>query len=144
MPALSVGVILDSAPTQQHHVATLAALEHAADALSVTLDTRVTPSDARDRGAPVESYAAIVVGPGSPYRDPDAVLARIRAARERGVRVALLVRLRLRLLGPLASLIRQPNTNATPRRSNPIDAAYREVDAALDPLSAALRLQHAA
>jgi hypothetical protein len=56
----------------------------------------------------------------------------------------LLVKLRLRLLGPLASLIRQPNTNAAPRRSNSVDAAYREIDAALDHLSAALGLQLAA
>ena len=56
----------------------------------------------------------------------------------------VLVKLRLRLLGPLASLIRQPGTNAAPRRSNSVDAAYREVDTALDHLSAALGLQHAA
>jgi hypothetical protein len=56
----------------------------------------------------------------------------------------LLVKLRLRLLGPLASLIHQPNTKAPPRRSNSVDAAYREVDTALDHLSAALGLQHAA
>ena len=56
----------------------------------------------------------------------------------------LLVKLRLRLLGPLVSLIRQPNTNTAPRRSNSVDAAYREVDTALDHLSAALGLQLAA
>jgi hypothetical protein len=56
----------------------------------------------------------------------------------------LLVKLRLRLLGPLVSLIRQPNTTAAPRHSNSVDAAYREVDSALDHLSAALGLQHAA
>jgi len=56
----------------------------------------------------------------------------------------LLVKLRLRLLGPLVGVIRQPNTNGAPRRSNPVDAAYREVDTALDHLSAALGLQHAA
>jgi hypothetical protein len=56
----------------------------------------------------------------------------------------LLVKLRLRLLGPLASLIRQPHTNASPRCSNRVDTAYREVDTALDHLSAALGLQLAA
>jgi RNA polymerase sigma-70 factor, ECF subfamily len=56
----------------------------------------------------------------------------------------LLVKLRLRLLGPLASLIRQPNSTAAPRCSNSVDAAYHEVDTALDHLSAALGLQHAA
>ena len=56
----------------------------------------------------------------------------------------LLVKLRTRLLGPLASLIHLPKPNATPRRSNPVDAAYREIDTALDNLSAALGLQLAA
>ena len=49
----------------------------------------------------------------------------------------LLVKLRTRLLGPLASLIHQPSTNS-PRRP------YNSVDTALDHLSAALGLQHAA
>jgi hypothetical protein len=56
----------------------------------------------------------------------------------------LLVKLRMRLLGPLASLIRQPYTSGAPRPSNSVDTAYREVDTALDHLSAALGLQHAA
>ena len=56
----------------------------------------------------------------------------------------LLVKLRTRLLGPLTSLIRQPNIKLSPPPSNSVDAAYREVDTALDHLSAALGLQKAA
>ena len=56
----------------------------------------------------------------------------------------LLVKLRLRLLGPLATLIQQPTTHAATRRGNSVDAAYHEIDAALDHLSAALGLQLAA
>jgi hypothetical protein len=56
----------------------------------------------------------------------------------------LLVKLRTRLLGPLASLIRQSTANAHPRHSNPVDAAYGEINTAMDHLSAALGLQHAA
>ena len=56
----------------------------------------------------------------------------------------LLVKLRVRLLGPLVALIRQPNTSPTSRGSNSVDAAYRDIDTALDHLSAALGLQHAA
>jgi len=56
----------------------------------------------------------------------------------------LLVKLRMRLLGPLLSVIRQPNATSLPRRSNLVDAAYHEVDTALDHLSAALGLQLAA
>ena len=39
----------------------------------------------------------------------------------------LLVKLRLRLLGPLTSLIRQPRTSTPPRRFHSVDADYREV-----------------
>jgi len=56
----------------------------------------------------------------------------------------LLVKLRMRLLGPLSSLIQQPTTKPSARHLNLVDAAYHEVDAALDHLSAALGLQHAA
>jgi len=56
----------------------------------------------------------------------------------------LLVKLRLRLLGPLITLVAHSNSNATQTRSNSVDAAYREIDTALDHLSAALGLQHAA
>ncbi len=56
----------------------------------------------------------------------------------------LLVKLRTRLLGPLATL----TTNTTPRpptlQTNSVDAAFREVDTALDHLSAALGLKRAA
>jgi hypothetical protein len=56
----------------------------------------------------------------------------------------VLVKLRSRLLGPLASLIHQPRATIPSRHLNSVDAAYREVDTALDHLSAALGLQHAA
>ena len=56
----------------------------------------------------------------------------------------LLVKLRTRLLGPLATL----TTNTNPRRPtshpNSVDAAFREVDTALDHLSAALGFNTAA
>lgn len=56
----------------------------------------------------------------------------------------LLVKLRTRLLGPLASLIHQTNTHSPSHHRNSVDAAYREVDTALNHLSAALGLQPAA
>jgi hypothetical protein len=56
----------------------------------------------------------------------------------------LLVKLRMRLLGPLTSLIHQPRATTHGRHLNSVDAAYHEVDTALDHLSAALGLQHAA
>ena len=56
----------------------------------------------------------------------------------------LLVKLRMRLFGPLVSLIQQPHDTATPQPTASVDAAYREVVISLDHLSAAFGLQHAA
>jgi hypothetical protein len=54
-----------------------------------------------------------------------------------------LVKLRTRLLGPLATLL--TNTNLPPSQySNSVDAAFSHVETALDHLSAALGLQQAA
>jgi CTP synthase (UTP-ammonia lyase) len=82
--AISVGVLMDLPPGQAHHVATLAALEHAASALALDLDVCVVGTDQLGQHDPLTD-AAIVVGPGSPYRDPEGVMQVIRAARERGV-----------------------------------------------------------
>jgi hypothetical protein len=56
----------------------------------------------------------------------------------------LLVKLRLRLLGPLASLATQPSPHRPTLRQDSVDTAFHEVDTALDHLCAALGLQHAA
>jgi hypothetical protein len=45
--AISVGVLMDLPPGQAHHVATLAALEHAAGALAFDLDVCVVGTDQR-------------------------------------------------------------------------------------------------
>jgi hypothetical protein len=57
----------------------------------------------------------------------------------------LLVKLRMRLLGPLATLL----TTSSSRRSqlphpNSVDAPFRQIDSALDHLTDAIGLQHAA
>jgi hypothetical protein len=55
----------------------------------------------------------------------------------------LLVKLRARLLGPLATLATQSSTHRPPPH-NSVEAAFHDVDTALDHLCAALGLQHAA
>jgi hypothetical protein len=55
----------------------------------------------------------------------------------------LLVKLRMRLLGPLVTLTSKPRPSAAVR-SNSVDNAFAELDAALDHLSLALGLQTAA
>jgi DNA-binding transcriptional ArsR family regulator len=56
----------------------------------------------------------------------------------------LLVKLRTRLLGPLATLVTNTNPYHPPAHRNSVDAAFREVDTALDHLSVALGLTRAA
>ena len=56
----------------------------------------------------------------------------------------LLVKLRTRLLGPLATLAAQSSPRRTPRIQNSIDAAFHQLDTALDQLCTALGLQPAA
>jgi hypothetical protein len=56
----------------------------------------------------------------------------------------LLVKLRTRLLGPLATLVTTSSPNRERLRPNSVDAAFREVDTALDHLSVALGLMRAA
>jgi hypothetical protein len=56
----------------------------------------------------------------------------------------LLVKLRTRLLGPLVSMLTTSSGHPVPLASNSVDAAFREIDAALDRLSATLGLTRAA
>jgi CTP synthase (UTP-ammonia lyase) len=86
MAAPLIRVLMDLPPTQRYHVATLAAIDHAAVVLGLDLDVQVLTTDALGNPADLaDTSAAIVVGPGSPYRDPEAVLTVIRLARERGI-----------------------------------------------------------
>jgi CTP synthase (UTP-ammonia lyase) len=83
---LTIGVLMDLAPEQAYHAATVAALRHAADALSLDARIDVVRTDTlRDRPDVATAYTGLVIGPGSPYRDAEAVLDAIRSARERGV-----------------------------------------------------------
>ena len=80
MPTMTV--LIDSPPTAPYHVATIAALRHAidlrVDRSSFVID--VVRTDAVDGIGD-----AVVIGPGTPYRDPRAAEDVITAARERGI-----------------------------------------------------------
>ena len=56
----------------------------------------------------------------------------------------LLVKLRARLLGPLATLAVQPTPQRPPVAHNSVDAAFRQLDSALDQLCVTLGLRNAA
>ena len=77
---MTVTVLLDSEPTQRFHRATVAALEHAITASGASIAIDVVHTDAiRSLGN------GVVIGPGSPYRDPRAAEDTIRTAREQGI-----------------------------------------------------------
>ena len=70
---------------QGYGAATIAALDHAAQTLSVQPHVRLVPTDTIDHRVIADPGAAVVVGPGSPYRNPEGVLEVIRSARENGI-----------------------------------------------------------
>ena len=76
----TITVVMDLAPDRPYHRATVAAIGHAADAAGVAVDVQVVTTDAV--GALGDG---VVIGPGSPYREPAAVERVIRGARERGL-----------------------------------------------------------
>lgn len=79
-------VLTDYEPGHRFRIATFEALRHASVFTGRAAQVREVGTDGiGDPGAFVAGAAAVVVGPGSPYRDPEAVLAVIRAAREREV-----------------------------------------------------------
>jgi CTP synthase (UTP-ammonia lyase) len=83
--ATVVTVLIDLPPDQPYRGATLAALDHAAGRLETTIEARVLRTDAIDARLIADPGSAVVVGPGSPYRDPEAVHAVVRSARERSI-----------------------------------------------------------
>ena len=79
----TVAVLMDLPPDHPYHRATLAALDHAASGSPVR--SVVVPTDSIGGRTARSLGEAVVVGPGSPYVDADAVLEVIASAREQGV-----------------------------------------------------------
>ena len=80
-----ISVLIDLAPGQRYRAATLTALEHASDRQRASVEVRVVPTDTIDRRLVADPGTAVVIGPGSPYRNPEGVLEVVRSARERGI-----------------------------------------------------------
>jgi CTP synthase (UTP-ammonia lyase) len=84
--AVVVTVLIDLPADHRFHRATLAALEHASDERQIPLDVRVVPTDEiRDAVWLAGAGSAVIIGPGSPYRDPEAAHEVVRTARERNI-----------------------------------------------------------
>jgi CTP synthase (UTP-ammonia lyase) len=80
-----ITVLIDTPPEERFHAATIAALDHASKSLDLPVEVRVVPTDTIDRALIADPGSAVVVGPGSPYRNPDGALEVIRSAREKGI-----------------------------------------------------------
>jgi len=85
---LQVGILGDRDPQRLSHVVTEQALEHAAQALDLTLTVEWIPTpalDGPDAGARLAPYDALWCSPGSPYRSAAGAHTGIRYAREQNV-----------------------------------------------------------
>jgi CTP synthase (UTP-ammonia lyase) len=84
--AVVVTVLIDLPAGHRFHRATRAALGHASDERGIPIEIRVIPTDTiRDASDVAAVSSAIVIGPGSPYRNPEAAHAVVREGRERGI-----------------------------------------------------------
>lgn len=86
-PQAKVGVIGDFDPAFPPHVATDAALRHAAERLGASVEVRWLATEllAEDDAARALAADALWCAPGSPYRSLEGALGAIRWARERDV-----------------------------------------------------------
>lgn len=87
MTTIRLGIIGDFNPANQTHLATNAAIEHAAAALAVqaTGEWLPTPQIASCGTAVLHGFDALWCSPGSPYASMDGALDAIRFARERNI-----------------------------------------------------------
>jgi CTP synthase (UTP-ammonia lyase) len=84
--AVIVTVLIDLPADHRYHRATLAAVRHASEDRWIPIEVRVVPTDTiRDASRAAAGSSAIIIGPGSPYRDPEAAHAVVREARERNI-----------------------------------------------------------
>ena len=75
-----ITVLMDLPESNDSHRYTVAALKHAIAATNSDVGFRVAPTDSR-----AHLGDGVVIGPGSPYRDPGAAEGAIRTAREKGL-----------------------------------------------------------
>ena len=81
-----VNLLIDYPPEHPYRRATLAALQDASDQAGVRADVRIVPTDTiGETGELAMPGAAVFIGPGTPYRDPEAANRVITSARQRGV-----------------------------------------------------------
>ena len=86
MRAVVVTVLIDLPADHRYHRATLAALEDASEHLRIPIDVRVVCTDAiHDASRIAAAGSVVIIGPGSPYRNPEAAHEVVRKAREQNI-----------------------------------------------------------
>ncbi len=85
MTGAVITVLMDLPATQAYRVATLEALAHAEAHVGAGVRVQVVPTAAIDGHLISDPGDGVMVGPGSPYDNPEGVLEVIRTARQRGV-----------------------------------------------------------
>ena len=74
---------MDLPADHRYHCATLDALRYASADRGIPIDIRVVPTDTiHDASRIATPGSAVVIGPGSPYRGPEAAHEVVRKARE--------------------------------------------------------------
>ena len=84
---LKVGIIGDYDPSRISHIPTNQALGHAAEALSVSVDSSWLPTESLANGFDgtiLKQFDALWCAPGTPYKSMDGALQAIHFAREKG------------------------------------------------------------
>lgn len=84
---LKVGIIGDYDPSRISHIPTNQALGHAAEALSVSVDSSWLPTESLANGFDgtiLKQFDALWCAPGTPYKSMDGALQAIQFARETG------------------------------------------------------------
>ena len=80
-----IDIVFDQPPDSPYHSPTVDAVVAAVRAASADLDVRVVGT-AEVRASWAEALpAGVMIGPGTPYRDPAAAEEAIRTAREKGI-----------------------------------------------------------
>lgn len=82
---VNIVVVMDLDPKANYHTATIAAIDHASTALGFGTAVRAIRTAERDLDKQLARADGIVIGPGSPYQDEQAVWDTVRGAREKGV-----------------------------------------------------------
>lgn len=80
-----IGIIGDFNPELRSHIATNAAISHAASALSIDVEIGWLPTIELGRSAGsavLGQFDGLCASPGSPYRDIEGALAAVRYARQ--------------------------------------------------------------